>query len=121
MGDLHSDAPILPPPPGGPGGSEDPTPEERYHPVGYLEPELHGMDAKLQVEPCLDCHGADLLGGSSERSCDPCHDDDWRTRCTYCHGGEESEDGAPPRDIRGETEHDLLSLSAFGSLGSLRC
>ncbi len=92
------------------GGPGDPGPEQRYHPVGYLEAELHGMDAKLQVDACLYCHGSDLLGGSSERSCDPCHDDDWRTNCTFCHGGQESEDGAPPRDIRGETEQDLLSF-----------
>lgn len=93
-------------PTGGPGGGD----VERYHPDGYLEPELHGMDAKLQEDACLDCHGADLNGGTSERSCDPCHDDDWRTNCTFCHGGEETDDGAPPRDIRGTTAHDKLSF-----------
>ncbi len=92
------------------GVPESQSPEDRYHPRDYLEPHLHGMDAKLQVENCLLCHGDDLTGGTSERSCDPCHESEWRTTCTFCHGGQETDDGAPPRDIRGATAENDLSF-----------
>lgn len=87
------------------GGGGDTGDGERYHAEGYAAPDVHGLDAKLQVEDCTSCHGADLAGGTSGVSCDTCHDSDWRTSCTFCHGGTENATGAPPRDIDGsETE-----------------
>lgn len=86
-----------------------------HHPPGWAAPERHGQAAKLneKTDPsggksCNDvrCHGEELRGGASGvLGCDNCHDGGhapgWRTDCTYCHGGAESPDGAPPRDIDG--------------------
>jgi hypothetical protein len=77
----------------------------RHHPAGFYDPAQHGVAAKVQEETCTDCHGADLTGGTdAEPSCDSCHPADWRTDCTFCHGGTDNTTGAPPRDIRGETD-----------------
>jgi predicted CxxxxCH...CXXCH cytochrome family protein len=76
----------------------------RHHPDGFYAPEAHGPAAKQQDEACTSCHGADLTGGTAaEPSCDACHPSDWRTDCTFCHGGTDNTTGAPPRDISGET------------------
>jgi hypothetical protein len=74
-----------------------------HHPAGYADPSVHGVDARLGVETCVDCHGADLTGQGSALSCDTCHTAGWRTACTRCHGGTEDETGAPPRYIAGDT------------------
>lgn len=74
----------------------------RHHAAGYATSSVHGPDMKMQTEDCRDCHGDDLAGGP-EVSCDECHTDGWRTNCTFCHGGDESDDGAPPRDLDGAT------------------
>ncbi len=74
------------------------TPSTRYHPDDFLDPAVHSPEAKLQVQECVNCHGADLTGGTGT-SCDTCHPVDWRTDCTFCHGGEETADGAPPSYI----------------------
>ncbi|NOY26747.1 MAG: hypothetical protein GXP62_12815 [Oligoflexia bacterium] len=71
---------------------------------------MHGLEAKLAVQNCTDCHGADLSGSGDATSCDACHQEDWRTTCTYCHGGMDNQTGAPPQDIDDGTT-DL----AFGS------
>ena len=70
-----------------------------FHPEDFEAPDQHGMEAKLQLQDCTTCHGADLDGGISSTSCDSCHTADWRTDCTYCHGGTDNETGAPPDDI----------------------
>lgn len=72
-----------------------------YHPDGFDDPDAHGLSAKLSEEECVSCHGNDLTGGSAGVSCDTCHPSDWRTDCVFCHGGTETDDGAPPRDIDG--------------------
>jgi len=72
---------------------------ENYHPPGWGEASAHGPPTKTQQEDCTLCHGADLSGGSSTISCDTCHPAEWRTTCTFCHGGEDNTTGAPPRDI----------------------
>ncbi|MFT4622665.1 MAG: hypothetical protein ACI8PZ_001321 [Myxococcota bacterium] len=71
-----------------------------YHPDGFEDASVHGQEAKLQVQACGDCHGADLTGGAGP-SCDSCHTAGWRTNCTFCHGGDFDETGAPPRHISG--------------------
>ena len=80
----------------------EPAPDP-YHPVGYAAPSNHAAPFKLQAEDCRPCHGDDLAGGlwsaQPAVSCDDCHDAGWREDCTFCHGGELSDDGAPPRDI----------------------
>jgi hypothetical protein len=56
-----------------------------YHPVGYEAAAVHGLELKTGAQDCRECHGATLEGGSGP-SCDSCHQDGWRTNCTYCHG-----------------------------------
>jgi predicted CxxxxCH...CXXCH cytochrome family protein len=87
---------------------------ERYHPQGYAGARLHGPETNDRVEDCMPCHGDDLRGMSgpfpeTEMNCDDCHEglEDWRSNCTYCHGGEANTTGAPPREINaleGESE-----------------
>lgn len=96
-----------------------PPPEETYvgdvphHPVGWEDPAQHGHAANLQTDgDCRSCHGEQLDGGTAEVSCDSCHPPEWRTNCTYCHGGEQDETGAPPKDIDGQTNPDLISFTS---------
>jgi hypothetical protein len=93
----------------------EPEPEDRYHSKDYAGASVHGPDTNLQVEDCQECHGADLSGGNSEVSCDPCHETDWRDNCTYCHGGDAEGSGAPPRDIDGEDAPEEISFRAHTS------
>ena len=88
-----------------------------YHPAGYNAPSIHGRDLKLQVQDCRTCHAQDLTGGSvgagggtiAPPSCDSCHQAGWRTTCTYCHGTSGG-NGAPPRDLNGETDPRKISF-----------
>lgn len=73
-------------------------PPTRYHPEGYAEPATHGASLKRQAEDCRECHGADLRGGEA-LGCDGCHSEGWRSTCTFCHGGERDQTGAPPRNL----------------------
>ena len=74
-----------------------------YHPDDFASGAVHGLEAKLQVQACTTCHGADLTGGTVGVSCDSCHAEittDWRTNCTFCHGGANGDTtGAPPENI----------------------
>lgn len=92
---------------GGDGGTTAP-----YHPEGYDRSDVHGHAAKFQEEACLDCHGADLAGGSSGVACDACHGGGWDSDCTFCHGGSDNGTGAPPEGI-----DDVDDDAAFGQHG----
>lgn len=87
-------------------------PAKPYHPQGWVDRTVHGPAAKFQEEPCTECHGDELRGGPVGVSCDACHESGWRDDCTFCHGGEENNTGAPPRDISNETEVSLLSFQS---------
>ncbi len=73
----------------------------------------HGTDAKLQVtvegQACIDCHG-EPDAETDAWYCDTCHNSiegvtDWRTDCTFCHGGQDGDTtGAPPVEISGVDE-----------------
>ena len=72
------------------------------HPEGWALPDAHGLATKLQTDiDCRTCHGDQLQGDAlgAGIACDDCHQDDWETTCTFCHGGVENETGAPPEDI----------------------
>lgn len=84
---------------------------EAYHPEGFDAGDVHGLEAKLQTQDCTECHGTDLTGGSVGVSCDDCHEEGWRTDCTFCHGGTDNSTGAPPRDMDGTTAESSLSFS----------
>lgn len=81
-----------------------------HHPQGFADPAVHGEEAKLQLQQCVSCHGADLTGAGVAASCDTCHAKGWRTDCTFCHGGDDNLTGAPPRHISGEDEGDGASF-----------
>lgn len=83
-----------------------------YHPNGFADAAVHGLEMKEQVQDCRVCHGADLTGGSVGVSCDGCHTPGWRSTCTFCHGGTDTMTGAPPRDIDGQTNTAMLSFKA---------
>jgi predicted small secreted protein len=77
------------------GDTDARDPGSGAHPGGWD----HGLAAKHQEQDCQGCHGQDLTGGSSGTSCDRCHPSDWRSDCTFCHGGDEDQTGAPPEDM----------------------
>jgi predicted CxxxxCH...CXXCH cytochrome family protein len=86
------------------------------HPDDYERPELHGVESNLQVLDCTSCHGDDWTGGSAQ-GCDDCHTasghGDWRTDCTYCHGGADGDtEGMPPEDLDDESDADAISFRA---------
>jgi predicted CxxxxCH...CXXCH cytochrome family protein len=84
----------------------------RYHPVGWAEPDVHGMAFKFQTETdCRTCHGDDLMGGSVGISCESCHGAGWETTCTFCHGDPLDGTGAPPQDIDDNTNLATLSFA----------
>jgi len=82
------------------GGTPTPPDDAPYHPLGWEEGGVHGVANNLQQDKdCRECHGQQLDGGTSDQSCDECHDPGWRTNCTFCHGGVDNLTGAPPEDI----------------------
>ena len=86
-----------------------------YHPPGYEDGGLHGMDLRMGTEDCRECHGEDLAGtGTSDVSCDQCHVDGWREDCTYCHGGLDDDSGAPPGDLDGTMIREETSFPPHG-------
>lgn len=91
-------------------GDTDTNADGRYHPDGWASPERHGTSAKMQEQECTACHGDDLTGGAVQVSCDACHPQDWRTTCTFCHGGQLDATGAPPLDIDGQDDPDKITF-----------
>ena len=85
--------------PNGLPGSED---EIQAHPTGWDNPQAHGISFFENRQTCEPCHGQDLTGGTSQVSCDQCHHSSWREDCTFCHGGEYNQTGAPPKGIQVE-------------------
>ena len=91
------------------------TGEKRYHPENYASAKVHGLDTRIQKEDCRSCHGTNLTGGESQVDCDSCHQSDWRENCTYCHGGDLDNTGAPPGDLNGEKDPHRISFMAHSS------
>ncbi len=82
------------------------------HPTGWVSPTQHGAAANSQgVATCQACHGTNLDGGTVGVSCDTCHSN-WKTNCTFCHGGTDNTTGAPPESIDGVTTRTVLSVGA---------
>ena len=74
-----------------------------YHPSAWLYPgdrtsqAFHGgvlRAAQWDTQKCQACHGSDLLGGKSGKSCQTCHTGG-PTGCGTCHGDDVSA-GPPP-------------------------
>jgi predicted CxxxxCH...CXXCH cytochrome family protein len=104
----------------------------RYHPTNFADPVVHGPELNLQTQPCRGCHGDDLAGTVMAPSCDSCHTpkepQTWRSDCLFCHGGGETDTGAPPRDLDGSsadisfpahTRH--LTTAIMTSIGCADC
>jgi hypothetical protein len=86
--------------------------DEGEHAAGFGAPEEHGLALKEQQMDCRECHGADLTGDGDATSCDDCHEDDWRTNCTYCHGGLDNSLGSPAVDLHDNTATNLQTVGA---------
>ncbi len=85
------------------------------HPPGWIEPDQHGLAALAEhLDPCATCHNGYGAAAGAGTSCDGCHADpsvygpyatgtypphpNWKTECTFCHGGRDNASGAPPRN-----------------------
>ena len=83
-----------------------------HHPPDWALAQNHGVAANLQTDgDCRSCHGATLQGDGNAASCDQCHQVGWRTDCTLCHGGTENASGAPPKDVDGVINPNLISFT----------
>ncbi|MFC1724591.1 CxxxxCH/CxxCH domain-containing protein [candidate division KSB1 bacterium] len=58
---------------------------------------------------CKSCHGDDYTGGGVNKSCYECHDEG-PLSCTTCHGGEDNNSGAPPKDLNHNNGIESLSV-----------
>ncbi len=82
------------------------------HPTGWVSPTQHGVAVNTEgYTNCQACHGTALDGGSVGISCDSCHSN-WKTNCTFCHGGTDNATGAPPESVAGVTTRTVLSVGA---------
>ena len=79
----------------------------------------HTAAALADIASCTSCHGSDYGGGSdpgAAPSCNGCHQGfgcaDWKTNCTFCHGGGAGRDptwsgnaaeAAPPQTVAGSS------------------
>ncbi|HSA24129.1 MAG TPA: CxxxxCH/CxxCH domain-containing protein, partial [Myxococcota bacterium] len=82
------------------------------HPDGYADPDQHGADFNdLHPADCAVCHGADLQGGLSGLGCEGCHPN-FRTSCTFCHGGRDNQSGAPPEGVAGALNPTIRGVGA---------
>ncbi len=83
-----------------------------YHPPGWSAAARHGSTVNnTGYTSCQGCHGNALTGGTAGVSCDSCHNN-WKTDCTFCHGGTDNITGAPPEGIDGELTRTLLAVGA---------
>jgi predicted CxxxxCH...CXXCH cytochrome family protein len=81
-------------------------------------PTFHAVSANEGLGPCQGCHGADLAGGASKKSCGSCHDVNlpagvasWKVSCTMCHGDAAANVSHPPRATWGN-EGDPVRVGA---------
>jgi predicted CxxxxCH...CXXCH cytochrome family protein len=85
------------------------------HPAGWNAGSQHGVSFFESTANCASCHGSDFNGGTSGISCNQCHTNEtsnWKTDCTFCHGGSDNQSGAPPFGVLGETD---VSSNAVGA------
>lgn len=83
------------------------------HPAGYANPTKHGADFNQGPQACTPCHGADLKGGGSQKSCETCHPG-WQTQCNFCHGTAADTSGVPPSTVDGQTSIAVAGVGRHG-------
>ncbi len=85
-----------------------PTVSKSFHPSGWLAQgteDFHGAfirNTEWDLNQCKSCHGDDYAGGKANVSCITCHEATPED-CVVCHGGQDNQTGAPPRDLDGNT------------------
>jgi len=74
--------------------------DTQKHIADWVVPK-HAPMAQADVAPCKECHGEDLLGGISGKSCTVCHLNGMvaLTGCTSCHGKPPTGTVAPNRSL----------------------
>jgi predicted CxxxxCH...CXXCH cytochrome family protein len=83
-----------------------------YHPANWEQSTEHGATFNSgQPAACTGCHGSTLAGGAANVSCEPCHSG-WKSRCVFCHGGQDNQTGAPPYGVDGETARTTMQVGA---------
>lgn len=90
------------------GGWVSPVTGANHHGRAYF---LGNHQKDEHAAPCTNCHGADLLGGTSGVSCNnaSCHKGSDFRSCTFCHGTPPSQN-SPPRGVWGETTTGTLAV-----------
>lgn len=85
------------------------------HPEGWMSrasDNFHGWAALYTVgQNCVDCHGTDFDGGTSNVSCVDCHSQR-DIVCINCHGGLESMFGSPPYGLDNEISDTAVGVGA---------
>jgi len=83
-----------------------------YHPAGWSSPLEHGASFNSSgAKACTSCHAADLSGGAAGVGCNLCHPG-FTSNCTFCHGGTDSQTGAPPASVIGEVDTSAAGVGA---------
>ena len=93
------------------------------HAVAWMDaasPGFHAFSANAGLAGCGSCHGAALdgVGGTTTVACAQCHGAAWRTSCTLCHGGTDSQSGAPPRATWGNSADAVRAGAHTAHLGA---
>lgn len=85
---------------------------------------FHAAEANKGLAACTGCHGARLAGVGAVRGCGSCHDRNlpagiasWDRNCTMCHGGTDSQTGAPPKATWGNAA-DAVRVGAHAKHGA---
>ncbi len=93
------------------------------HPPGWVYPGDRNSEAfhggllrkrGWKLEACTSCHGSDLQGGTSGKSCTTCHAKG-PTSCTTCHGSDArtgAAASAPPNDLSWKVSPTAMGVGA---------
>jgi predicted CxxxxCH...CXXCH cytochrome family protein len=97
------------------------------HPAAWMDRAsagFHAPEANRGLAACQGCHGATLAGQGAVPGCASCHGQNlpagvasWDRNCTMCHGGTDSQTGAPPRATWGNAG-DALRVGAHTAHGA---
>lgn len=102
--------------------------ESGFHGNGFVDASSENFHGKLiktreyDIQGCKSCHGFDYSGGTANKSCLTCHNQqNGPENCTTCHG---SVNAAPPKDLSGNSDPAMRGVGAHqkhilgGTLGA---